>query len=285
MLKRIEVWDFEIHEHTVLEDFDPGLNLIFGESDSGKTSLVRALKLAAYNIFDPKSVRTGAKNCKVRVDTERGYVMVTRGKDNIWEVCKVGETPTTYEKIGKNILQDAAEIIGLHLITLGDLTLPVNVMDQAEGHFMLNELGGNDASGSMRAQIVDEISGLSGIEGLIKEVSLDRHRFSRAVKDSEDRALEIRGRMHDKQALESEEHLLGEVSALVSIHDGNVKSIESLAEIFEVHAEASEEVDRLQTELISLPNTKIAQATLLRAERAIARAAAMTSLHADYMKA
>ena len=32
MLLGMEVWDFESHEHTVVEDFSAGLNLFCGES-------------------------------------------------------------------------------------------------------------------------------------------------------------------------------------------------------------------------------------------------------------
>jgi DNA repair exonuclease SbcCD ATPase subunit len=235
MIKKIELWDFECHEHSVLEDFDSGLNLIFGESDSGKTSIVRALRLVAYNDFNPACVRLGAKNCQVRVETEKGWVHVTRGKDNIWRTCRTGETEQEFTKIGKNILPEASKILGLKIVELGDMSLPVNIMDQNEGHFMLNELGGNNASGSMRAQIVDEISGLSGIEGLIKEVSLDRHRFGRTVKENEDRAKELMATMHDQSVLDAEKKILDEVDELMTVKKNNSTTIEQMADLFEEH--------------------------------------------------
>jgi AAA15 family ATPase/GTPase len=67
MLKSIEIWNFESHEHTLIDNLSEGLNLICGESNAGKTSIVRALRLVAYNEFDPDSLRVGAKTCKVRV--------------------------------------------------------------------------------------------------------------------------------------------------------------------------------------------------------------------------
>lgn len=282
MIRKIELWDWECFEHCVIEDLHGGLNLIFGESDSGKTSVVRAVRLVAYNDFDPRSVRTGKKNAKVYVETERGWVKVTRGKDNIWEVCRAGGAPGTFSKIGKNILPEAAEVLGLHVVKLGDMELPVNVMDQGESHFMLNELGGENASGSMRAQIVDEISGLSGIEGLIKEVSLDRHRFSRAVKENEDRAAELRATMHDEKAIEEEAGLLSEARALVDFSDEAVAAVEDMAELFEAHHGAQEEAGRLSSELASMPNTKILGALLSRGRKVLGRADALRAVRREH---
>ena len=220
MLKRMELWDFESHEHTVVEDLSPGLNFVCGESNSGKTSLVRALKLVAYNEFDPRSIRVGATKCQVLVETDRGTVKVTRGpKNNLWEVTRKGEKTQHFDKVGKGVVLQAAEVIGLNVVTLGDVEVPVNIMDQMESHFMLSGVGGKDASGSMRAQIVDEISGLSGIEGLIKAVSLDNHRFGREVKETEDKMEETSKQLHDAAALDAEQSVLDEAGRLLDSAD------------------------------------------------------------------
>lgn len=285
MIQSIEVWNFEAHEHSVVDDLSAGLNGVFGDSDVGKTSLVRALKLAAYNEFDPASVRVGAKNCRVKVTSERGYVDVTRGKQNEWEVCHNGGSPKYFSKIGKKPLPEAQEVLGLRMVELGDQSLPVNIMDQGENHFMLNELGGSDASGSMRAQVVDEISGLSGIEGLINAVSLDRHRFGRQVKEAEDKAAEIRDSMHDKEALASEEKLLAEAQSLVAQSTEHGQTMEAIGELFEQHHVASGQLEEAAVELKQLPNTKRLRAILREATDVLNRRKALEKLQSEYIKA
>lgn len=220
MIELIEVWDFESHEHTILKDISSGLNLLCGESNSGKTSLIRALKLVAYNQFDTKSIRIGCKKCVVFVKTHRGTVKVTRGpKDNLWEVTKNGQ-PTLYlDKVGVNVVPQAAEVLGLNIITLGDVDVPVNIMDQHESHFMLSGIGNKEASGSMRAQIVDEISGLSGIESLIKDVSLDYRRFGIEIRETEEKMEEVRKQLHPESDLDSEQTLLDGVEKEMMDYD------------------------------------------------------------------
>jgi exonuclease SbcC len=283
MIERIELWDFESHEHSILDGFSNWLNLIYGPSDSGKTGIVRAIKLVAYNNFDPRSVRVGAKNCKVRIDTDRGYVLVTRGTDNIWEVCRKGEQPRVFSNIGKKILPEATEILGLNLVQLGDISLPVNIMNQDEGHFMLKELGGKDSSGSTRAQIVDEISGLSGIETVIKEVSLDRHRFGRAVKEHEDRAIEIRSGMHDVSVLNQEDLILTKSEELVSLSKEAEKTIENLANIFQEHDNLLNDVSGIEKEMSCMPNTRVVGAILNKVQTLTDRIALLSNIHSDFI--
>lgn len=282
MLRKIELWNFECHKHSVIDNLHDGLNLVYGDSDSGKTSIIRALKLVAYNDFDPASVRTGKKNCKVRVETDRGWVEVERGKKNIWTTCANGGQPEVFEKIGKNVLPQAASILGLHMTKLGDMTLPVNIMDQDEGHFMLNQLGGDNASGSMRAQIVDEISGLSGIEGLIKDVSLDRHRFGRQVKELEDKAKALRETMHSKKALKEEEELLDRVDSLIREKILKESRIEELAKIYEERHAVAEEVGELESRLSGMPNTKLIKAVISKGEELFGRVSRVRPLIEDY---
>lgn len=271
-LRRIEVWNFESHEHSVLEGFEDGLNLIVGVSDSGKTSLVRALKLVAYNEFDPASVRKGAENCVVRVDSDAGYVKVTRGKDNKWEVARIGEKPQYFEKIGSQPLPEAMDVLGLRKVELGDQEIPVNIMDQDENHFMLNEVADKKSTGSLRAQIVDEISGLSGIEGIINDVSLDRHRFGRAVKEAEEKAEEARGKMHDEDELDAEKQLLDEADELTAQYERATETIREIGEIIEEYDNASSEITDMRQRMKNMPNTKAAKAVINRAEKAASNA-------------
>lgn len=220
MIKKIELWDFESHSHTVIDDISPALNLICGESNTGKTSIIRALKLVAYNDFDQRSVRVGATKCVVRVDTERGYVKVTKGpKDNMWEVQKVGSPVQVFDKVGSSVVPEAADIIGLNIVKLGDVNIPVNIMDQLESHFMLSGVGDKNASGSMRAQIIDEVSGLSGIESLIKNVSLDLYRFGREITSSEKNMNQVKERLHPEEDLNTESEALKSAEVFLDEHD------------------------------------------------------------------
>lgn len=259
MIKEIEIWDFESHEHTLISGISPDLNLFVGESNSGKTSIIRALKLVAYNEFDTKSVRLGAKKCVVRVVTDKGTVKVTRGpKDNLWEVTKNGCQTQYFDKVGVNIVPDVAEVIGLNIVNLGDVQIPVNIMDQLESHFMLAGVGNKDASGSMRAQIVDEISGLSGIEGLVKDVGLDHHRYGREITDTEKKMEEVRKQLHPESELNAEEDVLSRAKKEIDDNAVLSASAKEGEDLFQQWVAFSNNREYKQAQLDSIPNADLA---------------------------
>jgi len=253
-ITKISVKGFESHEDTVLDDLSPGLNAIVGISNSGKSSIVRALAFISYNQYDPKSLRNGCDNCEVEVTTTNGRVKVTRGKKNLWEVTDRTGKISHFDKIGKQILPQVSEVLGFGLVKLGDVEMKVNIMDQLESHFMLSEFDGEDATGSLRAQVVDEISGLSGIETLIREVGLDNNRLTRETNQIEERIKEITLQLHDEQALNHEEAVLKRAGDFLLKHDENLEVIAALGEIGKDHQNARTDVARLRVEQGSLPD-------------------------------
>lgn len=282
MIKEIELWDFESHEHTVIEGISPELNLICGESNSGKTSVIRALKLAAYNEFDPKSVRTGCTKCTVKVTTDKGVVKVTRGeKHNLWETTRTGGNTQYFDKVGVKIVPEAEAIIGLSIVTLGDVEVPVNIMDQLESHFLLSSVGNKDASGSMRAQIVDEISGLSGIEGLIKDVSLDHHRYGREIKETEKTMEAVRGQLHPEAALNAEDAVLTSAEKELADHDAMIVLAADGETIMSKWDAVDQGLQACERALAALPDTDLADIEILRAGDLLARVESATTLHRD----
>lgn len=224
VLKEIELIAFENHEHTVIRDLSPYFNVFQGDSNIGKTSVFRALMLVSCNEFSPDMVRNGYKNTEVKVTSDIGSVHVIRGKDNIWNITKNGNTET-YTNIGRQALPQSQEIMGMYPLSMGDKTMFVNIMDQLESHFMLSQIGGDNASGSVRANVVDEISGIAGIESIIGSVSLDGKRSKKKMGELEKQKGELEEQLHDENDIEEETVFLNNVSGLVEIYDNNTSTV------------------------------------------------------------
>jgi exonuclease SbcC len=280
-IKSIRIKNFESHEDSILDDFSPGLNAIIGLSNAGKSSVIRALALVCYNEFDPQSVRHGHENCEVEVTTSNGKVKVTRGKKNLWEVTdRTGKT-SYFDKIGKQILPEVSEILGFGLVKLGDVEMKVNIMDQLESHFMLAGFGDKEATGSLRAQVVDEISGLSGIETLIREVSLDNSRLTREANQIEDKNSEISGQMHDPVSLKTEDDLLVKVAEKTKQIEDDQQAVELIRETVSFHKQASDNVNALQSTMDSLPDAEKSLNKLRESEENGKRAQSATRMHGE----
>jgi DNA repair protein RecN (Recombination protein N) len=69
MLRRIDIRDFVIVEHTTLE-FDAGFTVLTGETGAGKSILVDALSLLLGERGDPALVRAGARQAEVSAEFE-----------------------------------------------------------------------------------------------------------------------------------------------------------------------------------------------------------------------
>lgn len=89
MIKSIDITNFQSHEGTHL-DLDPGINSIVGQSNRGKSAILRALYWARYNrpsgesflshwARDEKEKQIAA--CSVRIEKPEGYVERERAGD------------------------------------------------------------------------------------------------------------------------------------------------------------------------------------------------------------
>ena len=208
MIISVEIWNLESHKHSRFE-FGPALNLLCGPSDSGKSSVLRAICLAAYNRWNDDMLRIGAKTARVVVTTDRGTVDVERGQNvHKWVVSWMEEGQArceTYTKIGRgNVPEKATWVMGMPKIEVaGTESLP-NTMYQLDKPFLLSEFEGKACSSSVVAQVVDEVSGLIGLENLQREINLDLTRNKRRATELEERETGL----HKKKAdLSATDHL------------------------------------------------------------------------------
>jgi len=270
-IKSVELWNFENHEHLLIDGLTPGFNLIVGDSQAGKTSVVRAIMLVCFNVFEQQWVRVGAKTCEVDLTTCRGSVHVKRGKGvNEWRLKTTDGNVQEFEKIGaRTVLSEVVDIVGMKAVELGDAVLNVSVMDQLGGHFLLEEMDGKKATGSFRAQVIDEISGLSGFETLVKDINLDSKRASKSVRDAEKTIEDINAKMHDEVMLTEERKLLEGVEKLIESYVECMEAVEAMRELFVDYEEVLRIEHEVECELDSLPNVDQAEVNLLSAEESL----------------
>jgi len=215
MLKKLKIIDFEAHKNTVLH-FGPGLNVIHGRSNNGKSASLRALELPAYGTWAAGEnkkdkvngpIRVGAKFCEIEVESDRGIVKVKRdGKSiNEWNISntETGEE-LTLQNPGAGAIPQAQDILGLRSIEIGGTQIRFNWSDQRDKHFLIDEIEGKSSSPSIVAGILDEVGGLSGCEDLVRELASDKGAFEKAMKDSAEQALRVDEQLEKFSELDNE---------------------------------------------------------------------------------
>lgn len=151
-LTKVKLVNFQSHTSTTL-DLRPGVNVLVGSSDSGKSAVVRALGLVVFNrpSGDAWCRRHGAEDdTSVTVSTDAEVaVRRVRGKVNEYQIKAKGGDPKSLKAVGTDVPQPVAEALNLN---------ELNLQRQGDRHFLLAE------SPSETARTLNEIAGLEEID-------------------------------------------------------------------------------------------------------------------------
>lgn len=222
---KLVVENFQSHANTVV-DFSDGFNVIVGETNSGKTSLLRALQWVMYN--DPKGsdfIRTGADECSVTVHLSDGHIINrTRSRSSAgqYKVTNPAGVEEVYQGFGTEI---PIEIFNAHQMPLVELSkgnsLSLNISSQLEGPFLLS------MNPSEKANAIGRIIGSQVLDGSIKEVSKDVGNLTKEMSnlkkqlDIKNKAMESYDYLPDyKKRIEEAEFLIKGAEDLRNERDG-----------------------------------------------------------------
>lgn len=129
---KVSVKDFQIIKSASLE-FVPGLTVIQGESNNGKTALFRAIKSCIYNEPGTTNVRVGCKNYMVGIEYNNHKIILQKGENSLYLI-----DGKQYNKIGKQQLPEVAAALGIQALSINDNTEKINFWDQMEKPFLLD---------------------------------------------------------------------------------------------------------------------------------------------------
>ena len=166
MIQSIHITNFQSHKDTHL-DLSPGVNVIVGSSDSGKTAIIRALRWLRWNRPTGDAFRsTWGGDTFVGVETDHHYVDRIKGKDNRYELDTSYVTDPNSKKIfeafGTDVPEDIIKILNLD---------ETNLQMQLDSPFLLSASAGEVAAYFNRIAHLDQIdSGLKNIQSWIRSL-------------------------------------------------------------------------------------------------------------------
>lgn len=139
-IKKIEIENFQSHKHTVIEP-SPGVTVVVGHSDSGKSAFIRAIKWCLYNKA-PHSplINKDADFAKVTVEFDDGTI-ITRyksDKDNAYQIVSGGETKT-FSSVGNQPLKEVMDSSGMHEVDMFNRQISLNMVEQFDNLFFISE--------------------------------------------------------------------------------------------------------------------------------------------------
>jgi DNA repair ATPase RecN len=163
MLQSIECKNFQS-----LKDLNLDLGkftVIVGESSSGKSAFIRALKAVASNQLHSDYITRGTKHSYVAAKTESATVTIQRdqGGSSAYKVAKVGSQESSYTKLNRQVPAEVTEILGITPSTIDEGS--INFAGQFDPPYLLKD------SGNTIAKTLGELTNVSTIFAAVKEAN------------------------------------------------------------------------------------------------------------------
>lgn len=175
MIKQLSISNFQSHKKTTLE-FSEGISVIIGQSDSGKSAILRALNWVINNKPGGEAFRSNwGGDTEVILELEdEGEVLRYRTKKvpNGYQIHypakekkKTGKVANTFRSFGQNVPEEIKQIINFSSL---------NLQGQHDAPFLLALSGGEVAKYLNQIVNLDKIdSSLSNIGKLLRKEQTD----------------------------------------------------------------------------------------------------------------
>lgn len=163
--------NFQAHKDTTIQ-FDRGLNIIVGESNNGKTSILRGILWAIDNQpLGNDFIMAGENDCSVTINfsdgtyIERGRTVKDTGYYKIRYIDDNGKyIDQTYRGFTNAVPIEVANVHQMPKVNITkDIETHLNVLSQLDGPFLLTE------SPLVKASAIGRITGTHVIDAAIKE--------------------------------------------------------------------------------------------------------------------
>ena len=255
MIKSITIQSFEAHDDTTVH-FGEGMNSIVGLSNSGKSAIIRALMVVVGNEWDKDMVRTGSEFCRVKVETERGWVEAERGeKVNRWRCQEGNGEIQIYQKVGTSVPELATKILGMGKKDRGNgISEFPNFQTQLEKHYMLSEVGEKKATSNVIALMMDNAIGLGGMEDLIKDFSSDLLKDKKWLNEKQEEIVTLKSDIMDEMIFIQYENEIKKIGKLKDRIESMDSDISTADVYYGKYLKAKEGKEKAEEMLASMPD-------------------------------
>ncbi|MFK3938767.1 AAA family ATPase [Alkalihalobacillus sp. NPDC078783] len=200
---RLENFQSHLDSHFTFAD---GLNVLIGQSDSGKTAVIRGIRWALFN--QPRGtdfIRAGSDFVRVTIQFESGDKLIRErtASKNRYIIKKNGQDQQVFESFGQHVPVEVLDLHGMRPLRIDrDHELTIHLAQQLDGPFLLEQ------PGSMRAKTIGRISGAHYLDAAIRDTSRDLHSLNQSKRWSEEQTEQLKKDLEPyEQVIQSGEQL------------------------------------------------------------------------------
>lgn len=140
-IDKVKIKNFQVHENVEF-DFCNGFNVICGESNAGKSSLLRAIIWALYDKpNNSRFIRTGTKSCSVELYLSNGYKITRSRSHSSAGQYKIDNDELNYHEEFKGFSNklpiEVANATQMPEITINGNKYYISIQQQLDDHFIV----------------------------------------------------------------------------------------------------------------------------------------------------
>jgi len=178
MISKINIHNFQSHKDTTLA-FSPGVNVIVGASDSGKTSIIRALRWLIWNRPSGEEFRShwgGETGVSIELENGIGIARV-KEKENGYYLMHPDEV-NEYKAFGTDVPEEVQKILNID---------ETNLQQQLDSPFLISKSPGEVAGYFNRIAHLDQIdASVKNIQSRIRTLTQEKQSDEARVKNLQD---------------------------------------------------------------------------------------------------
>lgn len=239
MIKKLTINNFQSHLDSILE-FSNGINVITGQSNNGKTSILRALNWVISNrplgITFKSSFSDKKDSCKVTLEINNQKIV----REKNTNINQYQLNDTIFDTIGNDVPTEVMSAINMSELNIGG---------QFEKHFLIT-----DSPGEI-GRTINKVVKLDNIDELISNITTKIN--------STNKELEIKKKDLDKLYLDLEkfkdfdtiEKVVNNIIETDTKIQNNANIINSLNHIIKSIGEADKVINRIETEYGGIEDT------------------------------
>ena len=222
MIQGISIYNFQSHKKSEL-NFDSGVNVIIGKSDTGKSSIMHALQWAINNKPAGDSFRSyWGGDTNVDLEIENFTISREKGKENLYILSSnKGISPEEFKSFGQDVPKPIKDFLNFD---------EVNLQFQFDTPFLIFNTAGEVA------KYLNQIVSLDVIDTSLSKIEADRKKINRDIAYTSSDIKEKEKQLKEYDFVDAAEKKLGQLenkSAELSKSQNKYSSIYDLIKKYE----------------------------------------------------
>lgn len=183
MIQNLKIENFQSHKKTEL-DLHPGVNVVVGPSDSGKTAIIRALRWLVWNRPAGETFRSNwGGDTSVIATIDGTEIRRVRSKENAYAVGKPGGEYQIFLALQHGVPEEIQKLLNIN---------EINLQQQLDAPFLITESPGTVAAHFNHIANLEKIDeSLKSIQGDVRNLSQTKKLQEESLKAHEERLEEF----------------------------------------------------------------------------------------------